>query len=234
MSKPKNTFSCLFLIIFIGSISSFFIITMCGENEYEKESRYEKEINDTFIKTLDSELINKFKSLNTVEMFDSLKLSGKLCPIQLFYDNNSNSYELQAIDHFLSKDLIGNNFKVTYNKDFIDFYIIMSTKLEKVGNYVDENNQKISNANSTTIEIYIYDNKLKKLYFVVSNKGNSPKEIIHNRLETIGSNWNSEDILKYLMKNNFLEKRKVNSTFYSDDYIEYLEKNNFLGLKINN
>lgn len=207
---------------------------MCGEDEYEKERRYEKEINDAFSKSLDSKLIEEFKSLNGNEIPDSLKLNGKICPIELFYSNNSNSYELQGIDHFLSKDLIGNNYKVTYNKELVDFYIITGTKFEKVGNYVDQNGEKVSSANSTAIEIYIYDNKNKKMYFVVSNKGNSPKEVIHNRLETIGSNWDSKDILKYLMENNFLEKRKVNTTFYSDDYVEYLEKNDFLGLKINN
>lgn len=232
MIKFKNILGCAIPTIIVVGLFSYFLVDFYGEKDYEKEMRIEKQINGIFIKTLDSDFVNVVRNLEDSQVIDSLKLNGIICPLQIFYNNYNDIYELIGIDHYLTRDLLDKNFRVSFNKNIVDYYILTATKIQTVGDYIDSDGKKVTSAKLTTIEIYIYDNRQKKIYFVLSNKGQLPKNKIQYRLESIGSNWDSKYILKYLIENKFLNVNEKKSKFYNDGYLNYLENNNFLGLEI--
>lgn len=234
MGQLKKSNGCyLYLIIFL-TIPFLIIYFSLKENIYDKERRYENEIDKSFIKKLRPELITEFKTLNNFERELPTEINGNICPIQLNYNNRTRYYELLGIDHTLSMVLIGNDLKISYDINSIDYFIITSYQHENIGEYVNENGDKISNAYISLMKIFLYNNRNKKLYFITSNKGDSPKKIINKISETFGENWTNENILEYLMNNGFLKKKNINTDFYTEEYVEYLESNNFLGIKLEN
>lgn len=205
------------------------------ESDYEKEVRYSEELSYNFNANIDIEIANVLLSKNKSKRIFKQKITTqhKICPIK--FDWLKNKGNGIYIDHPFSKHLIRGGYNLHFDIKELDYLIFTDTEEEDVGDYVDIEGNKTFDAYIAYNTMYIYDLKLKQLFFIVKHKGNDPKENITTggrRFESpIGENWNSEDYLNYLIENKFLPNNAVSNKkkhFYSKEYVEYLEKNNFI------
>lgn len=229
----KSThFKLFFLVIFI-SISC--------EDIYDKERKYEQDLNSKFERNLPAKvktvLLGLYKNDNKFKnrLFgETLSLNGKICAVQGDYDLNNK--ETIVIDHLLTKELIKNGHQITFDLQQLDYLIFTDTDLEDVGYYEDSDGKKTDTASIPHDFIYVYNLRNNKLSFVTVNKGGNPEKTItqsQNRLEApFGKIWYAEDYVNFLEKHKYLStkgKEKL-KRFHSEDYVQYLEENDFLGL----
>ena len=215
------------------------LIVISCEDAYDKEERYQTDLNAKFYSSFPNELREIFLSKNKSKRKCTLNIDfrKKICPIEKGMDENYN--RTIEIDHRISKELISNGFNISYDINEIEYLIFTENDFEKVGVYIDDNGKKKDDASIVYNSLYIYDLKANKLCFITSHKGSEPKETIYrgtNRYDLpIGRGWYAEDYLEYLIENRYLIKdnsvQKIKG-FYAEEYVEFLEKNNFYGIEI--
>jgi len=219
-------------------ILSCIIISSC-EDVYDKEMRYEKEINLRFNKSLPEELKEKLAAVtseegkyNKSEVSSNFNISGNICVVKNQFDEKYN--EVLGIDHMLIKEFLKNGYRVSFNLENLQYIIITDIELEKVGEYINDKGVRSQDAMVTYDFIYVYDIANDELHFVTSHKGGDPDKIITETNQKpampFGQSWDSEDYFSYLYTNGYLSKsaNKQKKAFYSKDYVDVLESSNFL------
>lgn len=229
MKQKKKTkdYGCLILSLFALIPMFFLYMLFFNEDIYHKEERIQDEINDLFLKSLDSNFKNEMESLSNYDTCAVYEMSKRICPIEMICYKNTN--EVVGIDHNLSKELLGNNCNVTFDVNKADIFIITLYKDEIIGEYRNSEGKFFSEAKIPIIEVYTYDVKMKMFCFDFILKGGKPEEVINRYSESTGY-WPFDEILPTLFNNSNFKTKKIKGGLTSEEYIEKLEQNMYLGL----
>jgi hypothetical protein len=230
MKKNNKTkdYGCLILSL-IALIPLFFLVYMLFFNEdvYQKEERIVDEINDLFLKSIDSNFKNEIETLSNYDTCNVYDISKKICPIEMTCYKNLN--EVVGVDHNLSKELLANNCNVTFDVNKADNFIITLYKDEIIGEYRNSDGKFFSDAKIPTIEVYTYDVKMKAFCLAFILKGGKPEDVINRYSESTGY-WPFDKILPTLFNNSNLKTKNLKGGLTSEEYIEKLEQSMNLGL----